>query len=446
MKKKLLTVILVFILPGAYAQERSDSIKTEKWSTHFQLTAIKQGHPSFNAAYSGNNSLSSSAEKGALSLTTTLFLGRQLWKGAALFFNPEIAGGNGISSTKGVAGFPNGETFRIGDPSPALYVARIYFQQIIALPNSGYEKAESGANQLGGYIPVSRITVSAGKFCIADFFDGNSYSHDPRTQFMNWALMSNGAWDYPANTRGYTSGIIVELVKPGWALRLAGAVVPKMANGPKMDWKIGKAHSQTMELEKNWKGDHPGAVRLLAFRNVSQAPTYGVTLGEIKTGDSTSVDVYTGNKEWKRYGGVKYGLGINAEQELSKTMGLFFRASLNDGKTATWAYTEIDKSISAGLNIKGTGWHRPDDELGIAGLLNGLSKDHRAFLSAGLYGFIIGDGKLNYGPESIAEVYYQAKLTSFLFASVDYQFIKNPGYNKDRGPAHVFGMRVHVEL
>lgn len=446
MKINLLALILIFSGINAYAQESRDSAKAEKWSAHFQLTVIKQGHPSFNAAYSGNNSLSAGAEKGALSLTGTLFLGTQLWKGAAIYFNPEIAGGSGISSTKGVAGFPNGETFRIGDPSPAFYVARIYFQQTIALPNSSYEKADPGANQLRGDIPTSRLTISAGKFCIADFFDANSYSHDPRMQFMNWALMSNGAWDYPANTRGYTSGIVVEMVKPGWALRLGGTVVPKMANGPKMDWKIGKAHSQTMEIEKNWKGGHPGVVRLLAFRNVSQAPSYKTTFQEIKMGDSSSIDVYTGEKEWKRYGGVKFGFGINAEQDISKTLGLFFRAGINDGKTATWAYTEIDKSISAGLHIKGNGWRRPDDEIGAAGLLNGLSKDHRAFLQAGLYGFIIGDGKLNYGPESIAEFYYQAKLTPFLFAAVDYQFIKNPAYNKDRGPAHVFGARVHVEL
>lgn len=444
--KKIISVLVLFNFSNTgRAQSIPDS--NQKWSYHFQFTAITQGHPYFKAKYSGNNSLKNTAEKSVLSVTSTLYTGRQLWKNAAVYGDAEIAGGEGISSAKGVAGFTNGETFRIGDPAPELYLARLYVQQYISLRNTKYESVEGEANQLEGSIPSSRIVVTAGKFSLSDFFDENKYSHDPRTQFMNWALMSNGAWDYPANTRGYTTGFVLEFIKPLWAIRLSGVVVPRMANGTLMDYNISKAHGLTFEMEKIWKGNKPGAIRFLAFRNSSQAPTYSTTLQEVKNGDSTSVAVYTGGKEWRKYGGIKYGFGINAEQEISKDAGAFFKVSWNDGKTATWAFTEIDQSVSAGLNINGSRWKRKEDHLGIAEVINGISKDHRNFLNAGLYGFIIGDGKLvNYGTEEITEIYYSAQLTKTLYASVDYQFVKNPAYNKDRGPVHVFGVRAHVEL
>lgn len=444
MKKIIGALVLFNISNTGNAQSIPDSNK--KWGYHFQFTAIVQGHPSFKAKYSGDNSLSNTAETNALSVTSTLYFGRQLWKNASIYSNAEIAGGEGISSGKGIAGFTNGETYRIGNPAPALYLARFYFQQYFPLKNSKYEKVDGEANQLEGDIPSSRITITAGKFSVEDFFDNNKYSHDPRTQFMNWALMSNGAWDYPANTRGYTSGVVVELIKPLWAIRLSGVVEPSMANGMRMDYNISKAHGLTVEVEKDWKGNKPGAIRVLAFSNSSQAPNYSTTLQDVKNGDSTSVAVYTGEKEWKKYGGIKYGFGINAEQEITKDAGAFFRASWNDGKTATWAFTEIDRSVSVGLNIKGNRWNRGEDHVGIAEVINGISTEHRNFLNAGLYGFIIGDGKLNYGAEAITEIYYQAKIAKTLFASFDYQFVKNPAYNKDRGPVHVFAVRAHVEL
>ncbi len=447
MKKSVLLFLCISIVTMVRSQQQEDSVKTENWSYHFQITAIKQGHPSFKALYSGQNSLINKGEKALLSLTSTIYLGRRLWKGAAIYSDGEIAGGSGISSTKGVAGFPNGETFRIGDPSPTLYIARGFVTQDIPLNENGYENDDAEANQLAGSRPSSRVTITAGKFAISDFYDNNKYAHDPRTQFLNWSLMSNAAWDYPANTRGYTSGIVLELIRPGWSIRLSSVVVPKMANGPKMDWKINKAHSETVELEKSWNLHQlPGAIRVLGFHSLTQAPTYKQTLAEVKTGDSSSLDVYSGDREWKQYGGLKYGFGINAEQDFTKGAGMFFRASWNDGRTATWAYTEIDRSISLGVTIKGSSWKRGNDNIGMAGVLNGISSDHQAFLNAGLYGFIIGDGKLNYGKEGIVECYYRAQLANSLWATLDYQFVNNPAYNKDRGPVHVFGVRAHLEF
>jgi high affinity Mn2+ porin len=443
--QKIISTLALFILAGfANAQTLNDS--SSKWTYHFQLTAINQGHLSFKAKYSGENSLINSAEHNYVSVTSTLFVGRKLWKNGAIYWNEEIAGGQGISSAKGIAGFTNGETFRIGSPAPALYLARLYFRQSIPLQNASYQKKEDDANQLEGYAPSSCINIIAGKFGMDDFFDLNKYSHDPRSEFMNWSLMSTGAWDYPANTRGYTTGFVVELVKPSWAARISGVVEPKKANGLVMDYNIIQSHGLTFEIEKSWKLNRPGTVRFLAFYNASQAPTYNTTLQEVKMGDSTSVPVYTGEKEWKIYGGKKYGFGVNAEQEITRDAGIFFKASWNDGKTATWAFTEIDRSVSAGINSTGRTWKRKDDVIGVAEVINGISKDHRNFLHAGLYGFIIGDGNLNYGAEAITEIYYEAKLTNTFFISADYQFVQNPAYNKDRGPVHVYAVRVHIEF
>jgi len=335
MKKNSILFCLGLIISNQLiAQNTIDS--SSKWSYHFQVTAINQTHPAFNAKYSGDNSLINTAESKKLSLTTTLFLGRKLWKNAAVYFDPEIAGGSGISNAKGIAGFTNGETFRIGSADPRLYIARLYFQQYFALKYSGYETINSDNNQVAEKIPTSRITITAGKICLSDFFDDNTYSHDPRSQFMNWSLMSNGAWDYPADTRGYTQGVVAELAKPSWSVRLSSVLVPRKANGLQLDYKITKARSETLEIEKNWKTKRPGTIRLLFFHTISQAPTYSTTLTQVKNGDSSSVDVYTGEKEWKKYDGVKYGFGINAEQELSGATGVFFKVSWNDGKTATW--------------------------------------------------------------------------------------------------------------
>ncbi len=445
MKQIFLSLFSILITVNIFAQTLLDSNKN--YSYHFQLTAINQQHPAFAASYAGNNSLINERELNKLSLTTTVFVGRKLWKNAAIYFNPEITGGKGVSDTKGIAGFTNGETFRIGSAEPKLYIARLFLKQYFPLKNTGYENIESSINQVAENRPTSRIALSLGKICLSDFFDNNTYSHDPRSQFMNWSLMSNGAWDYPADTRGYTEGLVAEYIKPSYAIRFSAVLVPRKANGLQLDYNIAKAHSETIEVEKNWSiKKHKGTVRVLFFHTLSQAPTYSKTLSEVKMGDSTSVNVYTGENEWKQYGGVKYGVGINAEQEITKSMGVFLKTSWNDGKTATWAFTEIDNSVSMGLNIKGNCWKRANDNIGIAQVINGISKSHQDFLKAGLYGFIIGDGALNYGNEAITEIYYKAKITSNFFASFDYQFVNNPAYNKDRGPVHIFAIRGHIEF
>ena len=443
-KQLVPTYFLSFLFfQSLFGQENDALLKDSGWTVHFQLTGVIQGHPSFQAPYSGQNSLQPMNER-AYSVTSTLFIGRKLWKGATLYFNPEMAGGSGISSTLGIAGFPNGETFRIGDPEPTVYVARIFLKQHFSLGGADMESIEDDANQVHERVPASRITLNFGKFCLADFFDNNEVSHDPRTDFMNWAFMNNGAYDYPANTRGYTLGFVAELVKPHWAIRLGTALVPTYANGSELDEHYFKANGETLEFEKPYAlGRKKGRIRLLGYFNVSKAPKYAEVVAEKENGTDTSLDVIYG----KEYGGKKFGMGVNAEQELSSAINLFLRGGWNDGKTASWAFAEIDNTFSTGIRIAGKAWKRPADNIGIALLSNGISQDHRNFLNAGGYGFMIGDGKLpNYSRENIAEVFYSSKIFKGIWATLDYQFVNHPAYNADRGPVHVFAVRVHIEL
>jgi len=237
--------VLVIGSKAASAQSGDPLFKDSGWSYHLQFTGIIQAHPTFHSPYSGQNSLSAQHER-AYSVTTTLYLGRHLWKEAALYFNPEMAGGTGVGSTLGIAGFPNGETFRIGNPQPTVYVARIFLRQHIDLDKDHYENLTDDANQVTERVSTTRLTLTAGKFSVGDFFDNSNVSHDPRSDFMNWSLMNNGAYDYAANTRGYTYGFVAEYVKPTWTLRLGTALEPTYANGPGLDWHYTHPNSETL--------------------------------------------------------------------------------------------------------------------------------------------------------------------------------------------------------
>jgi high affinity Mn2+ porin len=435
MKKHLLLLILLTIIKATFAQ---DTLKQERYSFHFQETTITQYHPPFYAPYSGMNSLSPNAET-ATSITTTFFGVARLWKGAEAYFNPELSGGSGLSKTTGVAGFPNGETFRVNSTTPEFYIARLYFKQTFEWGNEK-DTIQSDQNVIGGLKSKRYFSVAAGKFGMADFFDNNNFSHDPRGQFMNWALMDNASWDYPANTRGYVIGLYTELGQPAWTLRFAFTMNVTQANGSTWDAKIAKANTQTVEYEKRYEiGGQKGTLRVLGFLNNGKFGNYDLAIAQ--NPKAPNVD------STQTYGRHKYGFGINMDQYLTKDFGVFAKASWNDGHTQTWFFTEIDRSLTFGGVLKGTQWNRGDDEVGLAFIANGLSGPHREYLADGGYGFIIGDGKLSYAPEMIAEVYY--KINGYqkkFFLSPDYQFILNPAYNTARGPVNVFGFRAHVEF
>jgi high affinity Mn2+ porin len=436
--KAFITITLIFQFYFASAQLLRDSTARENWNLHLQATIIPQFHFNFGAPYSGQNSLRTS-EGVATSFTNTYYIGRRLWKNAALYFNPEIAGGRGLSDAYGIAGFPNGETFRIGSPDLRLYVARLFLEQKFALDQrTGYQ--EDDFNQLQGRVPVKYISIRAGKFSLADFYDDNAYSHDPRRQFLNWSLMSNGAWDYPANTRGYTVGLVLEYHGSSGDIQFSASQEPTYANGPVLDSHISKAYGLTLEGEKTFhvKG-RKGIIHLLLFHNVARMGNYEEAIRVNPAApDITAVRAYSKSKS---------GITFSFEQELNSNIGLFLRAGWNDGKNETWAFTEIDQALSGGLVLDGIKWKRPGDTWGFAFSLNGLSGPHRDYLKAGGYGFIIGDGQLNYSGEMIFESYYSFRIPQLhLFLSPDYQYVLHPAYNLDRGPVHIVAARVHLEF
>jgi high affinity Mn2+ porin len=444
-----------FIFFFLFIFEEATFGQNKNWSLHFQQTVIPQHKLKIDAPYSGDFSLSDTAET-QTSITTTIYLGRRLWKGAAIFYNPELAGGSGLSQARGIAGFTNGECFRIGNPTPTIYTARLFLRQDFALlgekavesaqkikdiqgENHAYpvEHEDDEANSIGGERPVNRFTIALGKFSIADYFDNNAYAHDPRSQFMNWALMSTGAWDYPANTRGYTWNAVLEYVRERWAIRAGTSLVPTTANGPDLNWQWNGNNSNTFELEKSTaffgKG---GKLRVLASYTVTYMGSYAEAIKQ------TNPDVTLTRKN----GRTKYGFGINYEQELSDESGLFLRASWNDGNNETWAFTEIDHSVSGGF-VKDNLFGRKQDRFNIGFVFNGISDLHRQYLAKGGYGFIIGDGKLpNYGLETILEMNYNIKVNNWLSVTPDYQLVINPAYNQDRGPVHTFALRMHIQF
>lgn len=405
---------------------------------HFQATTVSQLHPSFDSPYFGQNSMSGPYES-RTSLTSTIFVGHKLWKDGALYVNPELTALTGLSGTHGIAAFPNGEIYRVDDPSPKLNVSRLFIEQDIGLGGES-EKIEDDINQLASVKDQERVTVVAGKFSLNDYFDDNTYSHDPRTQFLNWALMDNGAWDYAADTRGYTWGLYLELHEPSWSFRVASVLEPKVANQLALDPHFLQVRGDNAEFEYRYRVHdvHPGKIRLLAYRNVAHMGLYQDAIAANPTAPDI-ISVEGPNL-------VKFGFGLNLEQGLTSDLGVFARAGWNNGTTETWAFTEIDRTLSAGMSLKGTSWSRPNDTVGAALIWDGLSKDHADYIAAGGYGFMIGDGALNYAPEEILETYYSYQLLREVAVSGDYQFVENPGYNHDRGPVHILSLRLHYQI
>jgi high affinity Mn2+ porin len=409
-----------------------------RWDAHFQATTVTQWHPSFDAPYSGANSMSPDAEH-ETTVTATLFLGARLWKGAEVYVNPELSGGSGLSRTLGVAGFPNGEAFRVGDAQPRIYLGRLMLKQTIAVGDER-EPVMEDANQLAGTQPLRRWTLTVGKFGIGDFFDDNAYSHDPRTQFLNWADWTAGAWDYSADTRGYTWGFVFGYDGPDWSARFGATAEPKVANGIQFDEDLLHAYAFSAEVDRRFElQGRKGVARGILFYNRADMGSYRQAIEEA---DGGTPDVTATRRE----GRTKWGFVFNLEQDLGGSLGLFFRGSWNDGKNEAWAYAEIERSVTAGVVWKAPIPTRPEDEAGVAMIVNGLSNDHRDYLAAGGYGFMIGDGRLSYGPELIAETYYQALVMRHIFLAAGYQFVAHPAYNRDRGPVHVLTARLHVEL
>ena len=418
------------------APDAAPPAEPERWNLFYQATSIGQYHGAFRSPYEGPFSLQDYPERD-VSITTTLFFGLRLDQNTQLYFDPEIAGGRGFSGVNGLANSSNGELPRVASATPKPYLARLFVTHDFGFGDET-EPVESDENQLAGQRPVNRYTIAVGRFTLTDFFDNNRYSHDPRTQFMGWAVMYNGAWDYAADVRGYTWGWMHEFHTKNWSLRYASALMPRVANGLRFDRRILRNRGDVAEQEYRYTThQHPGTLRVLEYINHANAGTYAEALLLLGRPDVIAT---------RRNGTRKYGFGVNFEQELAKDIGLFGRLAWNDGKTESFAFTAMDRLATGGVSVHGKRWHRPFDTVATELTVGGLSGVHALYLARGGYDFLIGDGRLQYGPEYTWESYYSARLFPGFFASFDLEHVANPAYNQDRGPVWIASIRLHVEL
>jgi high affinity Mn2+ porin len=423
----------------AAAGERTALPESDAWNVHAQTTILPQGDPTFRSPYMGANSLPGRGQIQA-TWTTTAFLGVRLWDGGEFYFDPEMAQGFGLGGTLGLAGFPNGEAQKAGSEYPRIRPQRYYLKQTFGLGGEQEDVAD-GPNQLPGKHDIDRVTLIVGRFAVGDFFDGNAYAKDPRADFMNWAIWSSGAYDFPADLPGYTRGAVVEFNRKDWAVRAGFFQVPEAPNSDVLTFQPG---GTVVEFEERHTiVDQPGKLRLGAFANSGHTGNYRDALAIEAADPALDINAVMTSIQ---HANLKYGFYANLEQQIVKDVGLFARASWNDGQNQTLSFSDIDRSLSGGLSIKGSYWGRDSDTIGIGGAINGLSAAHRDFLAAGGLGLLIGDGQLNYQPEQIFETYYAYSLNKNVTLTADYQFITNPAYNADRGPVSIFSGRLHGEF
>jgi high affinity Mn2+ porin len=416
--------------------ESNQTAHAAQWNWHFQNTDIIQGVPPFPAKYSGPNSLDSKGETRE-TVSVDLLSGARLWSGAEAHVDGLLWQGFGLSKTLGVEGFPNGEAFRLGTKVPNINISRLFLRQTIGL-GGDTEPVTDAPLQLAGSRDISRLTFTVGKISVKDIFDSNAYANDPRTQFMNWAFMANEAWDYPADSIGFITGFAVELNQPRWALRYGFFQMPRTSNGTALDARYLQAWGMVVEFERRFTlNEHPGAVRLLAFLNQANMGSYQEAVDSpIRPADIEASRAYR----------FKFGFGLNVEQELVTNVGVFSRLGWSDGKNEAWAFTDVDRTASMGVSVKGAFWNRPNDTVGLAGALNAISSEHQDFFAAGGTGILAGDGALNYGFEKLLETYYDFQVWRTIHVAFNYQFIINPAFNRDRGPVSVFAGRLHMEF
>jgi high affinity Mn2+ porin len=409
----------------------------EDWSLHFQATNVWQYHPAFHSAFQGANSMDPGS-RGNETIDATLFAGVRLWDGGELYVNPEMDQGFGLSDTLGVAGFTSGEAYKVGKTWPYYRLQRLFGRFTIDL--GGDEQAIApAANQLGGAHTADTLVITAGKFSVTDVFDTNIYAHDPKADFMNWAIIDSGAFDYAADAWGYSYGVTAEWTQDWWTLRAGLFDLSRVPNTTELVRGFGQ-----YEIDLEGEARYPlmgqqGTIKLLAFVNRGRMGSYNdaVAVGEAHDEIPDPADV--------RRPAFRPGFVLNVQQALSDNLGAFARLSINDGSEEAYEFTEINNSVAAGLSLKGANWSRPDDTVGLACVTSGLSKSAENYFAAGGLGILIGDGALPHpGRETILETYYSAAITGWLSLGGDYQWIDNPAYNTDRGPISVLSGRIHI--
>jgi len=406
------------------------------WSIHGQATYVEQGYFGFRSPYQGANSLPGAGQV-RNTVSATVFLGRRLWPGGEIYFNPELMQGFGLDDVHGVAAFPNGEAQKSSFRYPRFNAARLFLSQTIGL---GGEKeiVEDGPNQIAGKRAVSRLTITVGKFAVLDYFLVSSYAGEPRTTFLNWNAYGGGSYDWTMDKLSWTWGGLVELNQKRWAARAGYFLLPDVSNSNTFDTHVIQRGQYTAELElRYWPFARPGKLLLFGWLSHGNMGSYSDALA------SPSIIPYPDITQTRRER-TNYGFVASADQAIADDFGVFSRASWSPGRVEIMGWTDCDESLSVGAALKGTRWARPNDTVGIAGVVEGLSAISRQYFSAGGMGILIGDGKLNYQPEMVLETYYAFSPVRWATVSVDYQLIADPGYNADRGPVSIFSGRLHA--
>jgi high affinity Mn2+ porin len=430
-------------VPGTTGGVLPQSIR-DNMSIHGQATVIGQANAPFPAAYSGTNSLNQYGELRETFSVTGYFGFKDPYEGTEFYINPEAFQGFGLSNTHGLAGFSNIEAQKAGYDFPHYNSARLFLRHVFGLGGEQEDIAD-GPNQVAAKEDISRLTFTFGKLSVGDIFDNNTYSHDGRVGFMNWALVDSGAFNYSADQQGYTYGSVLELNQKEWAVRAGYFLVPDVSNGENIDTRIGRRGQTIVELQHNFSlFGMDGVVRVLGFESQFYAGSYAATLSNPvlinPLTDGGTPDIAATRKTRSQFGFVG-----NAELAVTEDLGLFARLGWWNGQSEIM-YTDINSSISAGAVLAGTSWGRPLDKIGLATAINGISSSYQNFLRIGGLGVNIGDGALSYRPESIVETYYSYSVTPNIFLSADYQFVANPGYNYVRGPVSIGSVRLHVQL
>jgi high affinity Mn2+ porin len=414
-----------------------DALEMDRFAFHAQTTYVHQYAFPFRSPYRGQNSLV--PNQGRETWDVTGYVGARLWQGAEFWINPEIDQGFGLSGTLGAAGFTSGEAYKVGASVPYTRLPRMFVRQTIDL-GGDTQKVEAGINQFAGSQTANRIVLTVGKFSVADIFDTNKYVHDPRADFMNWSLIDTGTFDYASDAWGFTYGAAAEWYQGAWTLRFGLFDLSVVPNSTILDSSF-KQFQSIVELEHRHEiAGQPGKIAVTGFLTRGRMGRFddAVRLSEL-TGEPANTALV------RRYQS-RSGVSFNLEQQVTADLGVFARAGIAGGAIEPYEFTDIDRTVAAGLSLAGKQWGRPDDTLGIAGVVNGISDAHKAYFNAAGLGILVGDGRLpNPGPEKIAEIYYSFPIANWR-ATLDYQFIANPGYNRDRGPASVIGTRLRAQF
>ncbi len=450
-----------FSLMGALSDRGLHNIQDERWNFYSQATYISSWKQAFPAAYTNLNGSTSSLLPGAergFTGTTTFYVGVKAWAGAELYVAPEMISERPLSSLKGIGGsIQNFELQKNGSAHSTWYPSRAIYRQTLSFGGK-QSSVNSGPMQLAGTIDSRRFVFTAGTFSILDIFDKNTYAGDLRRQFVNMAFLTNAAYDFAADARGYTTGLAGEFYFDDWAFRFAHIAGPKNPNDLFSNFQMLSHYGEQIELEhRHVIKDQPGAIRILGYRNKENSGSYTDAIAEFQADplkNATTCNGYNYNSNnagapdlcWARKSNIKMGVGLNMEQSITQDIGLFFRGMYSDGKTEVYSYTSSDRSISFGSAIKGQRWGRQKDTVGLGYAQSWISKNHVNYLNMGGIDGFIGDGKINYKPEQVLDIYYQWHVIKSTWLTFDYQYLANPAFNADRGPVNIYNARVHFEL